>query len=296
MMQSGTRQLQIRLLTWALIVGFILLLVQQYIVARTLRPVAAAAVDVARLDRGEINALPEQVPDEVRPLVREINKLLHRQQQRLQRSREALGNLAHAIKTPLTLLQQITRENASKSSRTNSEDITHCISRINELVDKSLRRARLAGDSLGASRFDLGKDLPMLVDTVQRLHKDKAVTFQQDIGRAGKLPLEQQDGMELLGNLLDNAWKWSRGRVRLTIAETGGVWIRVEDDGQGVDATDLEMLTQRGVRHDESVPGHGIGLSIVKSLVEELGGSVTFGASRELGGLQVEVRLDALSP
>lgn len=290
-MRSGTRHLQLRLLGWALVVAFLLLLVQQYIVARTLRPVAAAADEVARLSQGEISVLSEQVPDEVRPLVAEINKLLHRQQQRLQRSREALGNLAHAIKTPLTLLQQIAGEKETGDATATRTEVSACISRINELVDKSLRRARLAGDSLGVSRFDLRSDLPMLVDTVQRLHKDKAVRFEQDPGKLGQLPLEQQDGMELLGNLLDNAWKWSRGQVHLTIADGAGVQIIVEDDGPGVDASGLELMTQRGVRYDESVPGHGIGLSIVKSLVEELGGTVTFGASARLGGLRVEIRL-----
>ncbi|MCO6412797.1 MAG: sensor histidine kinase [Thiogranum sp.] len=290
-MRSGTRQLQLRLLGWALVVTFLLLLVQQYIVSRTLRPVAAAADEVARLSQGDISALSEQVPDEVRPLVAEINKLLRRQQQRLQRSREALGNLAHAIKTPLTLLQQIAGGKEAPDATTMRAEVRQCISRINELVDKSLRRARLAGDSLGVSRFDLGSDLPMLVDTVQRLHKDKPVRFGQDIGSLKQLPLEQQDGMELLGNLLDNAWKWSRGRVQLTIADSAGVQIRVEDDGPGVDASALAALTQRGMRHDESVPGHGIGLSIVKGLVEELGGTVTFGASAKLGGLRVEIRL-----
>jgi signal transduction histidine kinase len=105
------------------------------------------------------------------------------------------------------------------------------------------------------------------------------------------LPMEQQDGMELLGNLLDNAWKWARSTVQLTV-EQGEDWqLLVEDDGPGIDAAGLQLLVQRGMRQDENIPGHGIGLSIVKSMVEELGGTLQFQASQSLGGLQVCIKL-----
>jgi signal transduction histidine kinase len=132
--------------------------------------------------------------------------------------------------------------------------------------------------------------MPVLVDTLQRLHRDKAVHFQQQLNNVTTLPLEQQDGMELLGNLLDNAWKWAGGRVRLGIDGSGAACvISIEDDGPGVDDEQLRQLMQRGVRHDESTQGHGIGLSVVKSLIEALGGSIAFGRSADLGGLQVKL-------
>ena len=109
-LNAGIAQFRWQLALWSLAMVLILLLIQQYIVIRSLRPVSAAAADIERLEHGEISALPEQVPKEVRPLVQAINRLLDRQRQRLHRSREALGNLAHTIKTPLTLLQQLARE------------------------------------------------------------------------------------------------------------------------------------------------------------------------------------------
>ena len=111
--------------------------------------------------------------------------------------------------------------------------------------------------------------------------------------KAGRTP--EQDGMELLGNLLDNAWKWSRSQVHLTLRAAADLEIVVEDDGPGVDETVLQSLMQRGVRQDEAAPGHGIGLSIVKSLVEELNGRIAFSRSPALGGLRVEVRLGSLA-
>lgn len=290
-LRDGTRRMQLRLLGWSLAVVLLLLLIQRYIVVRTLRPVAACAADIARLEQGEIRELDERVPDEVLPLVHAINLLLQRQGQRLQRSREALGNLAHSIKTPLTLLQQLARDNVAADDQTAGQRLERYGRQISGLIDQALRRARLAGDSLGASRFQLWEDLPVLVDTLNRLHRDKAVRFHQHLNNVTTLPLEQQDGMELLGNLLDNAWKWARTQVHLTIHAGDGLAMMVEDDGPGVDETVLQSLIQRGVRQDEAAPGHGIGLSIVKSLVEELNGSIVFSRSPALGGLRAEVRL-----
>ena len=285
-MRAGMRDFHLRLAAWSLALLFMLLLIQRYIVVRSLRSVSAAADDVVRLERGEISALDERVPDEVRPLVAAINKLLQRQRQRLLRSREALGNLAHGIKTPLTVLQQLVSEKIPVDDVDTHAQLQRYGRQIKEQVDKSLRRARLAGDSLGTNHFDLRKDLPLLVDTLNRLHRDKSIVFQHT-GEAATLPMEQQDGMELLGNLLDNAWKWARSSVLLTV-EQGEEWqLLVEDDGPGIDAAGLQLLVQRGMRQDENIPGHGIGLSIVKSMVEELGGTLQFQASKSLGGLQV---------
>ena len=294
-LRAGTRRVQLRLLGWSLAVVLVLLLIQRYIVVRTLRPVAACAHDVERLEQGEIRELGEQVPNEVLPLVHAINLLLQRQRQRLQRSREALGNLAHSIKAPLTLLQQLARDKVAADDQVACQQLERYSRQISGLIDQSLRRARLAGDSLGASRIQLQRDLPVLVDTLNRLHPDKAVHFQQKLNNVTTLPLEQQDGMELLGNLLDNAWKWSRSQVHLTIRADARLEIVVEDDGPGVDETLLQSLMQRGVRQDEAAPGHGIGLSIVKSLVQELNGTVGFSRSPALGGLRVEVRLGSLA-
>ena len=289
-LRAGIAQFRWRLAAWSLALVLILLLIQQYLVIRSLRPVSAAAADIERLEQGEISVLPESVPDEVRPLVQAINTLLKRQRQRLLRSREALGNLAHTIKTPLTLLQQLAREKVAEADPATYEQLEHYSRRIDERVNQSLRRARLAGDGLGAGRFDLQQDLPMLVDTLNRLHRERRITLHTQLNAITQLPLEQQDGMELLGNLLDNAWKWAASTVRLSVSGPAPLTLVVEDDGLGVDAAALQSLAQRGVRQDENLPGHGIGLSIVRNLVDELGGEMIFSASETLGGLQVKIR------
>jgi signal transduction histidine kinase len=289
-LKAGIAQFRWQLAAWSLAMVLILLLIQQYIVIRSLRPVAAAAADIERLEHGEISALPEQVPREVLPLVQAINKLLDRQRQRLHRSREALGNLAHTIKTPLTLLQQLLREKVAERDRATYEQLEDYTRQIDTRVNQSLRRARLAGDGLGAGRFDLRQDLPVLVDTLNRLHHERRITLHTRLGGFTQLPLEQQDGMELLGNLLDNAWKWAASTVSIALDGPEPLSLVVEDDGPGADAAALQSLTQRGARQDENLPGHGIGLSIVRSLVEEIGAEMILSTSPSLGGLQVTIR------
>ena len=292
-LQAGVRRFQLLLAAWSLAVVFVLLLIQQFLVARSLRSLTATADAIERLERGEISALEEQVPDEVLPLVQALNRLLQRQRQRLLRSREAIGNLAHTIKTPLTLLQQLVTEKVPAADRGAHEKLDRYGGQINSIVNTTLRRAQLAGNSLGTAHFDLQQDLPELVDALQRLHRDKPLRLETVIGNVRLLPLEQQDGMELLGNLLDNAWKWACTTVRIVVTdEHERLSICVEDDGAGMDAADLKSLAQRGIRRDENAPGHGIGLSIVKGLVEELGGYIEFGISDGLGGLQVCIQLD----
>jgi len=290
-MRAGMRDFMWRLAAWSLALLMLLLLIQRYIVATSLRSVSAAAEDVTRLEQGEITALDERVPDEVRPLVVAINKLLQRQQQRLQRSREALGNLAHSIKTPLTVMQQFAAEKIPAENVDAHAQLQRYGAQVNELLNNSLRRARLAGDSLGTSHFDLHSDLPQLVDTLNRLHRDKEIRFQMLGTESAQLPVEQQDGMELLGILLDNAWKWARSRVRLLVEQGAVCRICVEDDGPGIDVRARQQLAQRGVRLDEDVPGHGIGLSIVSTLVQELGGTLEYDDSLDLGGLRVCIML-----
>ena len=289
-LEAGVQAFHFRLLGWALGVIGILLLLQQYLVWRSLRSVALAAADVKRLEEGDITQLREDVPDEIRPLVQAINTLLAHQRLRLRRSREAIGNLAHALKTPLTLLLQLGRERIPDAQ--GRRQLDEYGGRIREQLDTALRRARISGESLGSRRFRLDTDLPDLIDTMKRLHRDRNITLEQDILPGSRLPLEQQDGMELLGNLLDNAWKWARRHIRLTIhAGPHAVRIRLEDDGPGIPPEQRRELLHRGRRQDENVPGHGLGLSVIQALVRDLGGDLELGESETLGGLQVVVTL-----
>jgi signal transduction histidine kinase len=283
---------------FAALVGLVLLVtlgVQQVVVRKSFRPLRRVREEIRRLEEGEIGQLPENVPAEVRPLVAEVNRLLDLVAQRLQRSRNALGNLAHALKGPLHLVTQITRGEALADNPEVAAELEQHTDRIRQLMERELRRARLAGSGAPGRRFRPVDDLEGLVTVLERIHDEHRVHIAlQFDGPDRAVQGDRDDLLELFGNLLDNACKWSAGRVRCRVETHAGLAVDVEDDGPGCDGEQLDQLTGRGVRIDESVAGHGLGLSIVKDIVQLYGGSLRFDRSPELGGLRVRVRLPGI--
>ena len=261
-----------------------LLLVQRWLLRRGFGQVAAVRTDLQRLSAGEVDRLREDVPAEVQPLVREFNQFIDAWRNHLQRSRQALGNLAHALKSPLNLILLHHPEPLK-------DPVAEQAIRMRELIDRELRRARLAGEGSPGRRFRPHDDIQDLVAGVRTLYEDRPLEISSEIDTPEQLPYDEEDMLELLGNLLDNAAKWARRRIRLSLRWKGGLRISVEDDGPGVDPDAAEVLATRGSRLDESIPGHGLGLSIVREIVRVHGGQVSFGRSEHLGGFAASVEL-----
>lgn len=266
----------------------LLVLAQRAIVRWSLRPLDRVRDDCRRLEAGEVERLGEDVPAEVRPLVGEVNRLLGVLNQRLERSRKSLANLAHAIKGPLTLLAHASD---SPDQSPCAADVRQAVARVREVVDRELRRARVAGGPTSTRRFFPAQELPDLVGVLGQVHADRELVFDVAAPEGLSFRGDREDLLELFGNLLDNAAKWATGRVELQFTQGPGLAFTVEDDGPGVPADALSQLAGRGVRLDEAVPGHGIGLAIVREICEQYGGTLAFGRSDRLGGLRVEVRL-----
>ncbi len=278
------------LLTAALLVA--LLLLQALVVGTGLRPLRRMRADLQRLDRGEISTLPDRVPTELQPLVGELNRLLATLRARLTRSRQALGNLAHALKTPLTLLTDLADHARLRNLPEVREPMQRHSQSLRMLIDRELSRARLAGAATATMRFDAAAEVPQLLDTLQSIYRAKPLTFATEIEAGLHVAIDREDMLELLGNLLDNACKWGRSTVHLGLAtEASTVQVEVEDDGPGCSAAECEQIAQRGVRLDENAPGHGLGLTIVRDIVETYGGRLEFDRSPRLGGLRMRVRL-----
>lgn len=274
----------------------VLLLLQRRLVRQALQQLDEVRDDVRRVGAGELKALGEAVPSEVRPLVHEFNRLLELLAQRITRSRHALGNLAHAIKTPLSLLAaELGRMSAANGGLALAQ-----LERIRQLVDRELRRARIAGGGLPGQQFDTDQDIPALLESVRLLHRDRTLDIEAHWPRGTRLPIDREDALELLGNLLDNAGKWTRHRIRLTVdTSTEGLLIEIADDGPGVADENLPQLANRGARIDETSEGHGLGLAIVGDIVRSYDGSLEFFRATELGGLSVRILLrvrQALEP
>jgi len=275
----------------SLVLVALLVVAQRTIVRLSLAPLETVRRACQQLETGAIERLPEDVPAEVRPLVGEINRLAELMRQRLVRSRNALGNLAHALKTPLAVLWQYIDQNADRVDRECLAQTRASLTRIQSIIDRELKRARLAGPPSAGQLCDLNRELPDIVALLRKVHADKHLEFELVLGAEELRYGDREDMLELLGNLLENAAKWCGHRVRVGVTCAAGLLLTVEDDGPGIEDSKRQLLLQRGVRLDESTSGHGLGLSIIKDIVDQYGGTLEFSRSPDLGGLEVKVFL-----
>lgn len=300
----------------AVLLGLLTLaaLAQVYVGLRPLRTLEAAVND---LREGRTNRLAGKFPFEMTALVDDFNLVLKRHAEVVDRARHQAGNLAHAIKTPLAVLSQAAASHqdeppttvpSMKPSSKLAQLVQEQVQLATRHVDWHLARARAAGaQRLPGQRTAVAPALSGLVRVMQRVHASHDLRIEQVPAQDQPVqPLvfagEEQDLHEILGNLLDNACKWAKGKVQigqgLIVAEAGNatqLCIAVDDDGPGIEEALLQQVLARGQRADESVPGSGLGLAIVTDLVALYGGSLALSRSA-MGGLRAEVRLPAAAP
>lgn len=290
---------RLRVFQWFSAIIAVLLLVallgvQRWVVRGSVQKLDVIRQDMLKLEHGQAVSLSEDVPSEIAPLVKEFNRLLRRFDQRLRQSRNAVGNLAHSLKGPLNLLLRSTESEHIGTSEKNA--IASNAGHIRRLIESELKRARLAGRGTVGQKFDVDSEIPALIGLLEQVYSEKNVDVRYNIGPEVELVHDRQDMLELIGNLLDNAVKWCGSVVMINMRNANGILIEVEDDGPGCSPEELARLTGRGVRLDESVAGHGLGLSIVKDIIDTYEGRLTMAASARLGGLKATVHLPAKSP
>lgn len=268
---------------------FILLAVQRQVITRALKSLDQIRTEMQQLEKGDIATLSEDVPSELAPMVQEFNRLLELLAQRLERSRNALGNLAHALKAPLNLLTQYQDSKELDEHAVLRNNMGLQTQRIQHLMERELKRARLAGTGSPGQRFNPRKELPALLTVLKQVYQHKELNIQWDVSDETPDFGDREDMLELLGNLLDNACKWAAHHIYCNISGSDAINIRIEDDGPGRSEQELEQMTQRGVRLDETVDGHGLGLAITTDIVKLYGGNIHFDNSKNLGGLMVIV-------
>jgi signal transduction histidine kinase len=268
----------------------LILLLQRLIVGRALRPLERTRQQIMQLQQGQRSQLDQQVPLELEPLVAQINHLLSHTEDTLKRSRNALGNLGHALKTPLAVLVSLAGREELKQLPELRESLNSQLQQIEQRIARELGRARLAGEALPGAHFDCASELPELFSTLTMIHGNH-LQLDWQAAPGLRLPWDREDLLELLGNLLDNACKWADSQVCLHVSREGEVYqLCIEDDGPGIEAAQREEVLSRGSRLDEQVAGHGLGLGIVRDIVDAWGGQLQLGDSG-LGGLRVSVTL-----
>ncbi len=272
-------------------------LAQVYVGLRPLRALEQAVINVRE---GRAQRLQGQFPAEVQALSDDFNLVLDRHAEVVERARRHAGNLAHAVKTPLAVLAQVAAQDTAPAlSRLVQEQVQIATRHI----DWHLARARAAGaQRLPGQRTAISPALGGLIRVMQRVHAARGLLIECDTSLDNTdwaFAGEEQDLQEMLGNVLDNACKWARQTVRVSVAAVAGasppqLRVCIEDDGPGIDEALRQQVLARGVRADESVPGSGLGLAIVADLVQLYGGSMQLGTST-LGGLKLELYLPAVS-
>ncbi len=270
-------------------VAVLLLLAQGTILRLSLRPLRRVGRELDAIEQGQRERLGDDYPPELAPLTSGINQLIAREQARLQRYRNALGDLAHSLKTPLALLRGELGVEAREQRRADAAAAQ--VDRMAEIIEYQLQRAATAGRRPLSAPVLLAPIVARVVASLDKVHRAKGANCRVEVPAGLVCRAEEGDLYELLGNLLDNAYKWCRATVVIRADQVAGaLQLMVEDDGPGLpDAVRVE-LPVRGRRADSATPGHGLGLAMVADLVEAYGGSVAAGKS-PLGGARIEVRL-----
>lgn len=279
---------------WLLGATVVLLAVQGMILRWSLKPLRRVAAEVTDIEAGRRAGLSSDYPEELQPLTTNLNALLGHSRAHLERYRHALADLAHSLKTPLAVLRG-TLDNGASSAELR-QTLGEQVERMNRTVDYQLQRAAASG------RIALSAPLPVMpvarkiLDSLAKVYAERAPRLRYEIDPATVFYGDEGDLMEILGNLADNACKWCQRQVvvRAHPADHGGrreLVIEVEDDGPGIPEGQAPLLLGRGQRADPSVAGHGIGLAVVRDLVEEVYyGRLDIDRST-LGGARVRARL-----
>ncbi len=284
---AGIYTFQFLYFLFSLFMMILLLISQRWIVRSSLKPLTNARLNLENIARGQTDKLPEDVPIEIRPLVNEINLLLNLLKRRLDRTRTAIGNLAHKLKTPMSLLSHLENDPVVDKYPKYRQQLRQQVDSMSASLERELNKARLAGDGKSGKRFIPGDDIGSLLNTLQQVYFDKHIEVYSDIQSYVNWPADHEDMLELLGTLLDNAYKWANSQIRITVYDH--YKIVIEDDGPGCPSEMMQSLSTRGRRLDETVDGYGLGLSIADDIVSFYKGTLDFGQSEKFGGMKVTV-------
>jgi len=271
---------------WLIAMAALLLCSQAIILRWGLSPLRKVAVELNCIETGKQQQIEAHYPQEIERLTHNINLLLEQERQQKIRYRDAMGNLAHSLKNPLAVLQVSLQADTEQQDKLTMQEQ---LDRMDAIVKYQLQWAVTTGDTnLGAS-VNLLSTINRLLNSLQKVYADKAIAVQVTVDSSLNFRGDEGDLMEVLGNLLENAFKWTNQQIAIKAEQTNNqLTISIDDDGVGIAPEKVDELLQRGMRADQSTAGHGIGLSIVKNIVQAYGGKLRIEKSH-LGGARVRI-------
>jgi two-component system sensor histidine kinase PhoQ len=273
---------------WLGAATLVLLGVQGTILAWGLRPLRNISTELRRVESGSQDEISGRYPRELEGLASNLNAFIQAERKNLERFRNSLSDLAHSLKTPLAVIRSSLDSGPLEPADREAVDLQ--ISRMDDIVAYQLQRGSTSGHRLFAKPVDIGKCAQQLSDTLEKLHPDRKGDCELKIDPGVMFYGDRGDLMEILGNLMENAFKWSERVIVVTARQSDsrndprpGCTLRVEDDGPGVAEDQLDRVLERGGRADEKVQGHGIGLAVVNDIVAAHGGALDINRS-SMGG------------
>ncbi len=278
------------------VTGVILVLAQLLLLSLGLRPLQRITKDISAIESGRMERLEDDYPKELEPLKRNLNRLLDTEKSNQTRYRNALDSLAHSLKTPLSVIRSSLPAESSADSSAKSVAIDNAVVDMQRLIATRLQRAAVSTRRSIAQAVGVRSQVERLLQSLDRVYSQKMINTDVMIESGLEFYGEQRDLLELAGNLLDNACKYGDGQIRVSAQAIdagdprAGIVFEVEDNGPGIAADKRDKLLQRGVRGDERVEGHGLGLAIVLEIVSAYNGEITIDDS-DLGGARLSVSL-----
>ena len=275
---------------WAwLIITTSLLLVVMYLVTRwSLRPLQQIGLEVKAIENQQQSGFEQDYPDEIAPLTENLNILLKREQYQRERYRNAMDDLAHSLKTPLAVLTGLS--DRSDINQSQIETLRDQTDRMNQIVSYQLQKATSVADIRISKPVDLVKIVDKLVSALEKVYQEKAIRVERNLPAQMLLRMDEGDCLEVVGNLLDNAFKYGKKNIAIEglESEEKSMTLVIEDDGKGLTTAEIEHILNRGTRLDQATEGQGIGLAVVADIVESYNIELSFHTVKP-GGLRVSL-------
>jgi two-component system sensor histidine kinase PhoQ len=279
---------RLTLRTWLFFIGILLVLIQFFVLRWSLKPLRVIGNDLEAIEAGEKSRLDGQYPRELVGLAGNMNALIGSERAHLERYRNTLADLAHSLKTPLAILR-----GCLEPIEVNKQLVEEQISRMNEIVEYQLQKAAAKGQKKLTGKVDIVLIIEKIIESLSKVYFDKHIVFSFEHTNSCQMYCEEGDIYEIAGNLLDNAAKWCKTNVQVSLIQLDeaqnskfSILLQIEDDGAGIPEDKLDDILQRGVRADENIHGHGIGMAVVNELTELLGGKLVAETSEALGGMK----------
>ena len=274
--------------SWLIVTTFLLLVVMYLVTRWSLRPLQKIGLEVKAIEDQRQSGFEQDYPDEIAPLTENLNILLKREQYQRQRYRNAMDDLAHSLKTPLAVLTGLSDQRDINQSQI--ETLREQTDRMNQIVSYQLQKATSVADIRISKPVDLVKIIDKLVSALEKVYQEKAIRVERKLPAQMLLRMDEGDCLEVVGNLLDNAFKYGKKRVAIEglESEDKSMILIIEDDGEGLAAAEVEQILNRGTRLDQATEGQGIGLAVVADIVESYNIELNFNAAKP-GGLRANL-------